>query len=91
MTIPANAANAEGAQVLADVLLEPDLQAEKAKPSVLGNPTVLDLDRLGDRRRLFEGDASSPYVLTDYGTPVPEIAADEVAPLEQRWMREVLR
>ena len=30
-------------------------------------------------------------MLTDYGTPVTEVAADEVAPLEQRWTREVLR
>lgn len=91
VTIPANAAHQAGAQVVADVLLDPKLQAEKAKPDVLGNPTVLDPEKLGDLRRLFEATEKSPYVLTDYGTPVPEIAADDVAPLEQRWMREVLR
>ena len=91
VTIPANAANAAGAQVLADVLLDPALQAEKLKPSVLGNPTVLDLGRLGAKRELFARQDTGPYVLTDYGTPVTEVAADEVAPLEQRWTREVLR
>ena len=48
MTIPANAANVEGAKALADVLLDPVLQAAKADPAKLGNPTVLDAARLGD-------------------------------------------
>ena len=91
VTIPANAAHQAGAKVLADVLLDPRVQAEKAKPSVLGNPTVLDLDKLGAQRSLFENEDSSKYVLTDYGKPVTEVAADEVAPLEKRWMREILR
>lgn len=91
VTIPANAAHQAGAKVVADVLLDPALQAEKADPTVLGNPTVLDRAKLGDKASLFERAASSPYVLRDYGTPVTEIAADDVAPLEQRWMREILR
>ena len=91
VTIPANAAHQAGAKVLADVLLDPELQAEKAKATVLGNPTVLDLAKLGARRSLFENEDKSPYVLTDFGTPVTEVAADAVAPLEKRWMREVLR
>lgn len=91
VTIPANAANRAGAQVLADVLLEPALQAEKLKPSVLGNPTVLALAKLGARKRLFVDEGTSDYVLTDYGKPVTEFEAGRVAPLEKRWMREVLR
>ncbi len=91
VTIPANAAHPEGAQVLADLLLSPELQATKADPAALGNPTVLDLDRVGSQRALFETATESPYLLSDFGTPVPEIAAADVAPLEQRWIREVLR
>ena len=91
VTIPANAGSPEGAQVVADVLLDPALQAEKLKPAVLGNPTVLALARLGAKRRLFTGAAASPYVLPDYGTPGTEVRAAAVAPLEQRWMREVER
>ena len=91
VTIPANAAHQAGAQVVADVLLDPEVQAEKFKATVLGNPTVLSLGKLGERRRLFDGETESPYVLSDYGKPVTEVRADEVAPLEQRWMREVLR
>ncbi len=91
VTVPANAKSKAGAQVVADVLLDPEIQAEKFKPTVLGNPTVLSLDKLGAKKSLFENEDSSDYVLTDYGTPVTEVAADEVAPLEKRWMREVLR
>jgi putative spermidine/putrescine transport system substrate-binding protein len=91
VTIPANAAHQAGAKVVADVLLDPVLQAEKAKPTVLGNPSVLDPAKLGHQAALFRRAASSPYVLRDYGTPVTEIAAAKVAPLEQRWMREILR
>lgn len=93
VTIPANAANPDGAKVLADALLSPALQAQKADPRVLGNPTVLDLDRLGTQRRLFEASSAgaNPYVLDNLGTPVTEIAAADVAPLEQRWTDEVVR
>ncbi len=91
VTIPADAAHRAGALVLANLLLSPELQAAKQAPSSLGNPTVLDLARLGAKRKLFEGTTAGPYLLTDLGTPVPELAADKVAPLEQRWTREVLR
>lgn len=91
VTIPANAANAEGAMVVADLLLSPELQAAKADTDSLGNPTVLDLDRLGGKRRLFEGAATSPYILRDVGKTVPELAADRVAQIERRWKNEVLR
>ena len=93
VTIPAYAAHADAAKVLANVLLDPRLQAQKADPRVLGNPTVLDLDKLGARRALFEGSGAgaSPYALTDFGTPVTEFAAAQVAPLEKRWTAEVLR
>ena len=91
LTIPANAANRAGAQVLADLLLSPALQAAKADPDVLGIPTVLDTAKLppADRAR-FGAPADGPYVLSDLGKPLSEVAADDVAPLEARWKREVL-
>lgn len=68
VTVPANAANREGALVVADLLLDPGLQAIKADPEVLGVPTVLDLDRLdGPQRATFEDALSSPYVLEEVG------------------------
>ena len=91
VTIPANAANPEGAQVIADLLLSPQLQAAKADPASIGNPTVLDLGRLGDRRSLFSEAEDSPYVLAEYGRTLAELPADRVEELERRWMLEVLR
>jgi len=92
VTIPANAANVEGALVVADLLLSPRLQAIKADPSVLGVPTVLDLDRLEPAdRELFVEATGSPYLLEDYGTLLEELPADRVTELDQRWLDEVLR
>ena len=92
VTIPANAAHRAGARVVADLLMSPRLQAVKADPQRLGIPTVLEVDRLpaGMRRRFTELSAG-PYRLGDIGKPLPELAADRIAPLEERWKREVLR
>jgi putative spermidine/putrescine transport system substrate-binding protein len=92
VTIPANAAHREGAMVVADLLLDPRLQAIKADPEVVGLPTVLDLDRLPDaERRRFQTAGGSPYLLKSFGRPLPELPADQVAPIERQWLREVLR
>ena len=92
VTIPADASSPEGAQVVADLLLSPALQARKADPAVLGNPTVLDVARLPEAQRdAFAPVRDNPYYLEDLGEPVEEFAADRVAPLEERWTREVLR
>ena len=94
VTIPANAANREGAAVIADLLLSPELQAIKADPDVLGIPTVLDPTRLDrDDRAALAPDDASPYLLgpDDLGAPLAELPASEVSRLEERWRREVLR
>jgi len=92
VTIPADAAHIEGAQVLANILLDPGLQAVKADPEVLGVPSVLDLDRLEPgEREAFDFTTDSPYLLDDFGDTKDELAADEVPPLEERWQREILR
>lgn len=92
VTIPADAADGAGAQVVANLLLDPRLQAIKAEPEVLGNPTVLDRDRLPAKaRRRFAAIGRSPHLLRDLGASVQELAAGKVAPLEARWKREVLR
>lgn len=90
VTIPANAAHAEGAEVVADLLLSPALQAAKAAPSSLGNPTVLDPGRLGAEGARFAPAAAGPYLLADYGRTLPELPADRVEALERRWTRELL-
>jgi putative spermidine/putrescine transport system substrate-binding protein len=92
VTIPADAAHRAGAEVVANLLLSPELQAAKADPRVLGHPTVLDLDRLpADARRRFTRTASSPHVLDDLGRLRDELPADDVPRLERLWQREILR
>jgi len=91
VTIPADAAHRAGAQVVVNLLLAPALQATKADPRVLGHPTVLDLGRLPDAaQERFARAASSPYLLEGFGELRPELAADEVPRLEERWRREIL-
>ena len=53
VVIPADAEHVAGAQVVANLLLSPELQAAKADPAILGHPTVLDRERLeaGSRDR----------------------------------------
>jgi len=92
VTIPANAAHLQGAMVVANLLLDPRLQAIKAEPDVVGVPTVLDQARLlQDERRLLATAPDSPYLLPSFGRPLPELPADQVAPVEQQWLREILR
>lgn len=53
VAIPYNASNAAGAMVVANLLLEPEVQARAQDPSVLGFQTVLDVANLpaADRAR----------------------------------------
>lgn len=92
VTIPADAAHREGALVVANLLLEPRLQAIKADPAGLGIPTVLDLARLTEaERRLFARATNSPYLLPSFGKTLAELPAAQVGTIEQQWKREVLR
>ncbi len=56
VAIPYNAANKEGAMVVANFLLEPATQAYAQDPKGMGNLTVLDLARLpeADRKRFAD-------------------------------------
>ena len=91
VTIPENAGDLAGALVVADLLLEPRLQAAKADPEILGVPTVLDIERLdaGERERL-ERATEGPYLLEDLGELLDELDAERVDELNERWRREVL-
>ena len=88
LAIPANASSPQGAQVVADLMLSPRLQA--AKLARVGIPTVLDLRRVGDATAFFATSAS-PYRLGRYGTPLEELPAARVPELDKRWRDEVLR
>ena len=92
VTVPGAAADPAGAMVVANLLLDPRLQALQADPEVLGQPTVLDRARLtAEERRRFDALGSSPYLLRGFGRPVQELPADRVGAIEERWRREVLR
>jgi putative spermidine/putrescine transport system substrate-binding protein len=91
VTVPANAAHPEGAMVVANLLLDPRLQAIKADPTVVGVPTVLDPGRLPQaQRRLLAAATDSPYLLPGFGRPLAELPADQVAPIERQWLKEIL-
>lgn len=51
VAIPFNAAHREGAMVVANFLLEPEVQARAQDPQYLGDFTVLDLAKLAERDR----------------------------------------
>jgi putative spermidine/putrescine transport system substrate-binding protein len=92
VAIPADAAHPAAAEVLANLLLSPRLQAVKADPDVLGIPAVLDRARLSPaQRRRFDDAVSSPYVLRNLGRTIQELPAGRVGEIESRWKREVLR
>lgn len=55
LSIPYNAANQAGALVLANLILDPEIQALAQDPAVLGFQTVLGMDRLtGEDRARFD-------------------------------------
>jgi len=78
LALPANAGSAAGAIVAANVTLDPAQQAEKLIQ--VGVPSVVSI----------EGEIeASPFQLTDFGTPLEELNADQVPALDERWRTEV--
>ena len=78
LALPANAGSAAGAIVAANVSLDATLQAEKLIQ--VGVPAVVDID--GELE-------PSPFQLTDFGTPLEELQADQVGVLDERWRVEI--
>ncbi|MGD9736688.1 MAG: ABC transporter substrate-binding protein [Solirubrobacterales bacterium] len=93
VTIPANAANAAGAEVVANLLLDPKLQTAMADPSVLGTPSVLDPARLPAAAAvaLRKPSARSPFLLSSLGEALTELPAGRGVPIEEAWTQAVLR
>lgn len=92
--IPVNAADAAGAQVVADLALSPEQQLAKARPEVWGQYPVLDPQRLpADAARGFAELPVSrvvPPVEQLTSGAQPELGAGWVTPLEDGWRAEVL-
>lgn len=91
LAIPANAADPEGAMVVANLALSFEQQLAKADPSVWGQFTVLDLAELTDSQRdLFVDLAVSPVVPSFdvlSRNANPELSADWVPALDEQWRR----
>lgn len=87
LAIPFNASAREGAQVIADLILSPEVQARAQDPAILGFQTVLDLVRLRpeDRARFtaldlgvatLSPDALGPALLEPHASWTTELARD---------------
>jgi putative thiamine transport system substrate-binding protein len=88
LSIPYNAANIEAALVLANLILDPEIQARAQDPDVLGFQTVLGMDRLDaeDRARfdaLDLGIATLPP--EEMGTGLLEPHPDWMTRLAEDW------
>ena len=88
LAIPFNSSARAGALVWINLLLSAEAQANKADPSVWGDPTVLDLDKLrATDRALFEAIPMGPATLSTQalGQILPEPHASWTEPLEAAW------
>ena len=88
LAIPFNAQSRDAALVWINLLLSPEAQAEKANPSIWGDPTVIDVTRLRSAdRTLFQTLDLGPATLSskDRGVPLSEPHATWVEPLERAW------
>jgi putative thiamine transport system substrate-binding protein len=94
VAIPFNAANPEAAMAVADFLLSAEAQARMSDPRHLGNPTVLDVERLPpDARRHFRELPAIPGMpsAAELGRALPEPHPTWMTRLTADWERRVLR
>lgn len=95
LTMPFNAGNPAGAMVVMDFLLSPEAQIEKMNPDGWGESSVLDPALLTeeDRRAMEAVDrgASVPSQEELDNAYLPELDADYVGWLEEKWNNEVVQ
>jgi putative thiamine transport system substrate-binding protein len=90
VAIPYNAANKEGAMVVANFLLDPATQARMQNIEVLGSFSVLDLARLDDAAKAaFAALPAAPALpkLEDLGPTLLEPHASWMTRLTEEWAR----
>lgn len=93
LAIPFNASARAGALVWINLLLSAEAQAQKADPTLWGDPTVLDLTRLeAVDRAQFESIPLGPATLSPQalGRALPEPHASWTEPLEAAWRSRYL-
>ena len=82
--IPYNAANKEGAMVVANFLLDPAAQARQHDPAFMGDATVLDMNKLSDdQRRMFAPRNDMP------GLPAPQELGTALLEPHASWMTRI--
>lgn len=94
VAIPYNAAHPEGAQVVANFLLEPEVQARMQNIEVMGSFSVLDPDRLdAAARAAFDALPTAPALptLDQLGPTLPEPHPSWMTRLAQDWAQRVTR
>ena len=94
LAVPVNAADAEGAQVVADLALSPEQQLAKARPEVWGQypavePELLPAEVAAGFDALPRSEVVPPFDELTAGA-LPELGAGWVAPLEEGWRSTVL-
>lgn len=94
VAIPFNASSPAGAMVVADTLLDPQVQAFMQDITVLGSFSVLDPERLDDTARTaFATLPTDPALpeLEDLGAILPEPHPDWMTGLTREWQRRYTR
>jgi putative spermidine/putrescine transport system substrate-binding protein len=95
VAIPFNASDKEGAMVVANFLLSPEAQFEKANPEVWGDLPAIDPTRLDDTwREKFAQQARGIATLSDevlQAHQLPEPPSELLIRLEKGWVQHVLK
>ncbi len=93
LAIPANAGDAAGAMVVADLALAPDQQAAKADPDVWGQFPVLDVSLLDEDGKALFDQLPASAVVPGYEELARnahgELGADWVHVLDEAWRQDV--
>ena len=87
VAIPVNARAKAGAQLFANFLLSPEAQARKADISLWGDPTVLDLAKLGAKDQALFTAKTAPGQVHNAAPALPEPHGSWMEPLEKEWLR----
>ena len=94
VAVPYNSPNKAGAQVVANILLSPDAQYQKALPEVWGEFPVIDITTTGEWEEQFRSIPTPESVLPADQLSVnsnPELVAEYVTAVEAGWTDNVLQ
>lgn len=87
VAIPINSPAQAAAQVVANFLLSPEAQGQKADLKVWGDPTVLDLARLSPEEQKLFPPADAPGAVTLPAPAIPEPHGSWVPLIESAWLK----